>query len=275
MNTYLHLNDKQLVVASIKSLIILIVSTLTIPLIGQNDPSQPNTQTILEAFANDYLHDKHFTEDWTFGVKVDEEKWTIQAKAKDPESAAEIKVLKGFPEVPTFYFATTKWALLDIAGGKMNALTGAVKAFSTDYAPFDLEVMDGFQPDQSFVGKVLPLMFHFWTKGTPEIIPFGPQYTRTTHGAQATVFYYQPGFRSGYGVIHPGQHANENPKSQTNEFPSLFIIVKGTATARLDGVEHEIPSGNAIFIPNGMKHEFMNEGNEPVEFVLLMFGEGA
>ncbi|MCB0579558.1 MAG: cupin domain-containing protein [Phaeodactylibacter sp.] len=77
------------------------------------------------------------------------------------------------------------------------------------------------------------------------------------------------------GTIFPGQHANEHPKSQTNEFPSLFIIVKGKVTAKLDGAEQVIPSGNAIFIPPGMKHEFINQTEEPVEFVLLMFGEGA
>lgn len=234
-----------------------------------------SAEAILKSYAADYLHDRHFTEDWTFGVKVDEMEWTIQARAETAQSKPMVEVRAGFPEEPTFYFVTTEWALKDIALGKMNALTGAVKAFSTDYAPFDLEVMDGFQPPQDFVGKVLPLMFHFWTKGTPEIIPFGPQYARNTHGAQASVFYYQPGFRSGYGTIFPGQHANEHPKSQTNEFPSLFIIVKGTVSAKLDGEEHTIKSGNAIFIPPGMKHEFINHTDEPVEFVLLMFGEGA
>lgn len=32
---------------------------------------------------------------------------------------------------------------------------------------------------------------------------------------------------------------------------------------------------DAIFVPPGMKHEFFNQTEEPVEFVLLMFGEGA
>jgi mannose-6-phosphate isomerase-like protein (cupin superfamily) len=233
------------------------------------------TQEILESFAYDYLHDAHFTRDWNFGVLVDQEKWSVAAKAKTDKMPAQIKVLKGFPENPSFYFTSTRWALEDIAAGKINALTGSVKAFSTDYAPFDLEVMEGYQPDENFVAEVLPLLFHFWTKGTPEVIPFGPNHTRNTHGAQASIFYYQPGFRSGYGIIYPGQHANENPKSQTNEFPTLIIFIKGKVMGRLDGKEKEVLSGNALFIPACMKHEFYNPYEEPAEFILLMFGEGA
>ena len=33
--------------------------------------------------------------------------------------------------------------------------------------------------------------------------------------------------------------------------------------------------GNAIFIPEGMTREFRNDRDEPAEFILLMFGEGA
>ena len=242
----------------------------------QNETIQtPNTKEIIESFALDYMKDSHFTQNWLFGVQVDDDKWHIKAIAATEESKGSIKVLDGFPDEPTIYFKTTKWALEDIYHGKMNPLTGAVKAFSTDYAPFDLEVMDGYQPGPDFVGKVLPLMFHFWTKGTPEIIPFGPHYARNTHGAQATVFYYQPGFRSGAGTIFPGQHANEHPSSKSNPFPSLFIITKGKVLARLDGKDQEISENNAIFVPPGMDHEMLNPYDEPVHFILLMFGDGA
>ena len=261
-------------IRSITLLVLLLLVTIN-PLDAQKSDQALSTESILKSFAEDYMKDTHFTEDWTFGVKVDKEKWTIQAIVETAETKAAVKVLPGFPEIPTFYFKTTKWALEDIYAGKMNALTGAVKAFSTDYAPFDLDVMEGFQPDESFVSKTLPLLFHFWTKGTPEIIPFGQQYTRNTHGAQASIFYYQPGIRSGWGILHPGQHANEHPSSQTNEFPSLIILTKGTVTAKLNGVDHTVKSGNAIFIPPGMKHEFINPFDEPAEFILLMFGEGA
>ena len=65
--------------------------------------------------------------------------------------------------------------------------------------------MKGFQPNQNTIARVLPLYFHFWNRGNPEIIPFGLDYTRFTHGAQATVLYYQPGFRSGYIAIKKGR----------------------------------------------------------------------
>ena len=157
----------------------------------------------------------------------------------------------------------------------MNAMTSGVKAFSTDYAPFDIEVIEGFQPGEDFVGEVLAFTFHFWTRGVPEVIPFGPHYTRGTHGAQAAVFYYDKGLRTGYFYIHPGQHANEHPKSRTNPFDSMMIVIKGKIVARLDGKDHEFEQGNAVFIPSGMSHEVLNPFDEGSEVILLMFGEGA
>lgn len=275
MNAIFTLNNSPFIRFFTKIMLIIFGMFLMTYLKAQSNKDARSNQAILESFANDYLHDAHFTRDWNFGIKVDDEKWSVVAKVKTDQTPAQIKVIKGFPEEPSFYFTSTRWALEDIAAGKMNALTGSVKAFSTDYAPFDLEVMEGYQPNENFVADVLPLLFHFWTKGTPEIIPFGPKYARNTHGAQASIFYYQPGFRSGYGTIYPGQHANENPKSQTNEFPTLIIFTKGKVMGRLNGKDQEILSGNAVFIPAGMTHEFYNPFDEPAEFILLMFGEGA
>jgi mannose-6-phosphate isomerase-like protein (cupin superfamily) len=227
---------------------------------------------ILQKFALDYRSDPTFSNQ-SFGVEVDEEMWSVTTS--DAGSEKKTQVTKGSPDSPTFYYVTNLETLRLIEAGKLNAMTAGVKAFSTDYAPFDIEVMEGFQPNDDFVGEVLAFTFHFWTRGIPEIIPFGPHYTRTTHGAQAAVFYYDKGLRTGYGYIHPGQHANENPKSKTNPFSSMIIVIKGKIIARLDGTDHTIERGNAFFIPAGMSHEVLNPFDEGGEIILLMFGEGA
>jgi len=230
-------------------------------------------RSILEKFAKDYLNDPSRTE-MAFGVEVDKEMWRIETPGKEG-SKKEPTVEKGAPEKPTFYYVTNLETLHLIDQGKMNAMTAGVKAFSTDYAPLDIDVMEGYQPGEDFVSEVLSFTFHFWTRGIPEIIPYGPHYTRSTHGAQAAVFYYDKGLRTGYGYIHPGQHANENPKSKTNPFPSMMIVTKGKILARLDGNDYPIEEGNAFFIPAGMSHEVLNPYDEPGEIILLMFGEGA
>ena len=236
---------------------------------------EDSVKSILESFAIDYKKDPMFTSDHSFGVEVDKEMWHIEAIAATEKSSPEIKVTKGTPAKPTFYYVTNIRTLRQLDKGEINALTGAAKAFSTDYAPFDIEVMQGFQPDEEFEGEVLGFTFHFWTKGMPELVPFGQHFTRATHGAQASIFYYDTGLRTGYGYLHPGQHANEHPLSKTNPFSSMIILIKGKVTARLNDQDYEIEAGNAFFIPPGMTHEVLNPHDEPAEFILLMFGEGA
>lgn len=251
-------------------LICLVVVLSCLTLSAQTDEQ---IKTILDRFAQDYQSDPSRTEQ-VFGVEVDKEMWRIEISGKD-KSVKKHRIEKGNPGKPTFYYVTNLETLRLIDQGKMNAMTAGVKAFSTDYAPLDIDVMEGYQPGQDFVPEVLAFTFHFWTRGIPEIIPYGPHYTRSTHGAQAAVFYYDKGLRTGYGYIHPGQHANEHPKSKTNPFSSMMIVTKGKILARLDGVDHPIEEGNAFFIPAGMSHEVLNPYDEPGEIILLMFGEGA
>ena len=236
---------------------------------------QKDVRTILAGYAKDYETDVTFNKDVTFAVKVDDAFWHVKAKAKTEESPAKVSVFEGKPEAPTFFFFTDLETLNKIDNGEMNALTGAAKAFSSDFAPFDADVMEGFIPDENFLNTLLSVYFHFWTKGLPERIPYGLNYTRFTHGAQAAIFYYQPGFRSGYVAIKKGQHANEDEKSKSNPFPTLLIAIKGKGKMIINGTESILAAGEAVLIPAGVTHEFLNEYDEPLECILLMFGDGA
>jgi mannose-6-phosphate isomerase-like protein (cupin superfamily) len=236
---------------------------------------QKDAVTIIASYAEDYQNDVTFIKDVTFAVKVDDTFWHVKAQAKTTESAAKVTVHEGKPEKPTFYFSTDLETLNKIDKGEMNSLTGAAKAFSTDFAPFDADVMDGFNPDKEFLKTLLSVYFHFWTKGIPERIPYGLDFTRFTHGAQASVFYYQPGFRSAYVAVKKGQHANKDEKSQTNPFPTLLIAIKGQGKMIINGVESLLTAGEAVLIPAGLRHEFLNDNEEPLECILLMFGDGA
>lgn len=234
-----------------------------------------NVLSILNGFAKDYEQDVTLKSDVTFGVKVDNQFYQVKAVAKTDDSPAHVAVTAGPPAEPTFYFYTDGETLKKIERGSLNALTGAAKAFESDFAPFDADVMEGFQPDAGFLNTLLSTMFHFWTKGVPERIPFGLDYTRMTHGAQASIFYYQEGFRSAYVAVKKGQHANQDERSRSNPFPTLFIATNGQGMMIINGVTSPVAKGEAIFIPAGMEHEFYNENDEPLEGILLMFGDGA
>jgi len=264
----LKLNLKRSKVAII---VLLLALTHSITTVAQDQ----DVKDILERFSFDYQSDPMFTENQSFGVEVDKVMWSVELIKASDKGTSQMTVQKGNPKQPSFYYVTNMRTLKQLDRGEINALTAGVKAFSTDYAPLDIEAMEGFQPSEEFVGKVLSFTFHFWTKGMPEIVPFGQHYTRGTHGAQASIFYYDTGLRTGYGYLHPGQHANEHPLSKTNPFSSMIILIKGKVTARLNDVDYEISAGNAFFIPPGMTHEVLNPNDEPAEFILLMFGDGA
>lgn len=238
--------------------------------------AQDDALTILNRYAEDYAIDTTLKEDITFAVKVDDDYWHIIAKAKTEAAKASVTVVEGKPKEPAFYFYTDIETLNKIDQGKLNALTASAKAFGSDFAPFDVDVMEGYQPDESFLSTLFSVYFHFWTRGLPEVIPYGLDLTRFTHGAQASIFYYQKGFRSAYVALKKGQHANKDERSNSNPFPTLLIAIKGEGIMIINGVRSTITAGEAILIPAGVTHEFLNPDNEePMEGILLMFGDGA
>lgn len=237
--------------------------------------AEGSVEKILERFAADYRHDPMLTADVTFGVEVDGEMWHVVARAATEAAEAKVDLGAGAPAEPTFYYSLDRATLGKLDRGELNPGTAMVKAFSTDPSPMEVEEMEGFAQEEGFLETLLRTTFHFWVRGFPEVVPFGPEHTRFTHGADAVVLYYQPGFRSGWFRIEPGQHANEDPRSQTNPFPSLFVVTRGKGTARIGGEEIDLHEGQSLFIPPEVTHEFWNDGDEPWEGVLLMFGDGA
>jgi mannose-6-phosphate isomerase-like protein (cupin superfamily) len=230
---------------------------------------------ILQRYVSDYEKDISLKEDTAFGIQVDDQMWSVSATAAKGTAPAKVTIQNGKPQQPTFYFTIDRATLLKLDKGELNAKTAMAKAFSTDKTPMDIDVMEGFNPPEDFLRRILDTTFHFWTRGFPEIIPYGDGLTRFTHGADVTIFYYQPGMRSAWGSLKKGMHANEDPKSQTNEFPSLVIVIAGKGQARIGGKQLEVQKGQAIFIPKNVSHEFWNDNEQPFEIILLMFGEGA
>lgn len=242
-------------------------SILSTGVFAQSDPVRDQ----LQDFVSDYALDPYVTEPHTFGIRIDDRWFTVTA------APGEVRLSDGAPEEPTYYFFGDADAVDAVHGGQWSGLTSMVKEFSSDPAPLDMDVMEGFQPTETFLNDLLGTAFHFWNRGQPEVIPFGRDHTRMTHGANAGVFYYQPGFRSGFFNVRPGQHVNENSASQTNPFPSLFIVTDGWAHARINGRDMIIEEGNAYFVPAGQDHQFWlpEDADHEMFGFLFMFGEGA
>ena len=252
---------------SILKLMVPAIAAITLTA-GIAEAQTADTQSILERYAADYVvNDVTFTADQEFGVRVNGEMWTV-ALAHDTRS---YDVHQGDPSEPTFFYTAEGDILERIDRGEISAYTSMAKAFSTDVTPMDIDMMEGADFDPA----ILTHVFHFWTRGFPEVVNYAEQETREVHGGNAGIIYYQPGFRSGFGSISPGQHVNENPDSRTNPFPSLLIVTEGRMTARINGQDSEFSEGQFMIIPAEVSHEFLNPYDEEAHFFLFMFGEGA
>jgi mannose-6-phosphate isomerase-like protein (cupin superfamily) len=149
------------------------------------------------------------------------------------------------------------------------------RARESDPTPMDIDFLPGFQPTPDFIVRFLPFTFHFWTRGFPELVPFGRAQSRVVHGGNIVIFYYQEGLRSGWAQLEKGQHVNADPRDQVNEFPSMFIVIRGRAMGKIGGKEGLLEAGQMILVPAGVSHEFWNPYDEPAEVILVMFGAGA
>ena len=246
----------------------------------QSRPVQVRSaEQILRSYVEDFRGDPAAAEPLTFGVRLKGEnggEWHVAvAGRKEATGIYHVELREGLPSTPSVLYVLDLSTLRKIDGGEINALTSMGKARASDPAPMDVEFMDGFRPGADFFTRFIPFTFHFWTRGFPEVVNFGKQYSREVHGANMVVFYYQKGLRSAWAQIEKGQHVNADPKDQTNPFPTMIIGIRGKAVAKIGGKEVAMQGGQMAFIPAGVSHEAWNPDDEPAEIVLLMFGEGA
>ena len=239
--------------------------------------SSISIEKMLEEFVNDYeKNDKLPESPIAFGIQITGEnggKWTVSINAKKPDK---VTLAKGFPSQPTFYLVTDAATIRKIFNGEINALTAAGRARMSDKTPLDFGFMEGFQVSMDFISDVmLPLGFHFFNRGKPEIIPFGEEYSRIVHGGHAVIFYYQKGLRTGWYKIKPGMFINKDIKDAVNTFPTLFIVTKGQGRARLGDKTMSLREGMTVFVPAGMVHQFWTESDKGMEVIIIMFGKGA
>jgi len=234
-------------------------------------------EKMLAEFVNDYeKNDELPGSPITFGIQITVEQGGKWAVSIDATKQDKVTLTEGFPSQPTFYVVTDAVTLRKIFNGEINALTAAGRARMSDKAPLDIEFMEGFQPSMDFISDVmLSLVFHFFNRGKPEIIPFGEEYSRIVHGGHAVVFYYQTGLRTAWYKIKPGMFINKDLKDAVNPFPTLFIVTKGKGQGRLGDKTMSLHEGMTVFVPAGMVHQVWAESGEGFEAIIIMFGKGA
>jgi mannose-6-phosphate isomerase-like protein (cupin superfamily) len=245
----------------------------------QGAESARTAEEILRSYVEDFRTDAAAAEAMTFGVRVSGEgggDWHVAvAGKKEGAAAADVSLRPGLPAEPCVLYTLDLETLRRIDAGELNALTAMGRAREADPTPMDIDFMPGFQPTPDFIVRFLPFTFHFWTRGFPETVPFGREHSRLVHGGNIVIFYYQEGLRSGWAQLEKGQHVNADPRDQVNEFPSMFIVIRGRAMGKIGGKEGLLTAGEMILVPAGVSHEMWNPFDEPAEVILVMFGAGA
>ena len=259
--------------------VVLSMSLGLIQILPATPPADRSAGEILKSFVEDFRSDPAASAPIVFGITVrdaSERDWhVVVAGRKDASGRFAVELKNGLPPKPAAVYTVDMATLGKIDRSEMNALTAMGKARSSDPAPMDITLMPGFEPTEDFFTVFIPFTFHFWTRGFPETVRFGASAGREVHGATMVVLYYQKGLRSAWGRIAKGQRVNADPKDQVNPFPTMFICLKGRAMAKVGGVEKTLEAGQMVFVPAGTAHEAWNPYDEPAEFIVLMFGEGA
>lgn len=231
---------------------------------------------IIDSYVKDYRNDRFASEPMIFGIEIPGQgKWTVNVTGEKTETGWGVTLTDGLPKVQTFIYKIEYETLQGIYDGKINALTAQGKAFSGDYTPMSIDQMEGYNPSIEEYAKINPFSFHFWTRGYPEIIPFGEGMTRRAHGSNFVVFYYETGIRTAWYRVLPDEQVRDDPREQAMPFPMLIVATKGTTEGEVDGKRVTLAKGNTIFIPPFVNHKWWNETSEPTEAILIMFGKGA
>jgi mannose-6-phosphate isomerase-like protein (cupin superfamily) len=243
-------------------------------------------QAILERLANDYRTDP-MAIDGLFGIKLADRFWTVEIARKESATKRgrltdhqfgphQVTLTIGEPARPTFLYVIANMDVLRlIATGKVNAGTAAMQSFGSDQVGVETGQMDGFEMTSSAEAELYHHMSHFFTTGVPEITYFGPENSLETHGAQMTALHFMKGVRIGYFTLQPQQTANQDVRLQEGQMPNLFIVTKGRGVGYLGDGKIDLKPGMSVFIPPFVRHEITAVGDEPMEGVLVLYGDNS
>lgn len=228
-----------------------------------------SVREILKTFTQSYVEKTHGLTETSFGFLIDEDEWWTVSIHSDRS----FQIYPEKPTVPTFYFTTNSAILKDIADGTMRAPTAMAKARASDRAPMDVALMEGYELSETF--DILEFIFRYFSVGRIEKIMLGAEFARIVHGGYAIPLVYAKGLRSAWYHIEKGMIINEDPQDQTNPFPTLVVAIKGTGYAKIGGQDFLFSEGEAYYIPENVTHVFWTENDEGLEFIIIMYGEGA
>lgn len=252
-----------------------------------NYGQEKTTNEILENFVESYKTD-HMAHTISFGVLVDDQWWHVESTRKQEGykvgkkkqytfhhfSPNQVTLQKGKPNTPTWYFHFADKEVLDkIYSQEWTAATASAKSYGTDIVGLNIRDMDGFSSGIKDDAIAYEVMEHFWKKGKAEITYFKRDGALPTHGVDHVGLYTMKDKRIGWFSIGPEQAANTERGLDKGQAPNLFIITKGKGQAEFGDKLVELEAGMSVFIPQYVKHVIYNPYKEPLEGIVVLFGD--
>lgn len=243
-------------------------------------------QTILAEFARDYAGD-YMAINATFGIKLADKFWTVTVERKEVATPRgrltdhsfgphDVKLSEGMAAKPNWYFELAGMNVLRlVASGKVNAGTAAMQSFDSDKVGVELRDREGYKSNAGDEADQYLALTHFFTKGKPEVTRFGRESSLETHGALATSLHTMKGFRVAFFSIGPQGKVNADPRLSFGQMPNQFIVTSGKGTLLTDDGPMVLEKGMSVFVPQFVKHEMVNDGTEPLEGILVLYGDNS
>lgn len=248
-----------------------------------------STEAILQSFVESYRHDAMaVTAD--FGIKIGDQWWTVSSVRHQEAYPAgkmkqytlhnfgphEVSLKAGKPQTPTWYFRLDNREVLDKINDQVwTASTAAARSTGADKVALDIEDMDGYSSNQKSTAIAYMVLEHFWKKDPAEITRFSRESSLPSHGAQLVSLYTMKDKRIGCFSLGTMEAANADRGLDKGQVPNLFIVTRGKGKAQIGEEEIDLEPGMSVFVGPYVKHVFYNPNEEPLEGILVLFGDNS
>lgn len=249
--------------------------------------AQQNNNEILQTFVDSYKKDP-MALTATFGINIGERWWHVISKRKEEAykvgtkkqytfhnfGGHEVSLYQGKPGKPTWYFKFADSSVLEKINSKeWTASTAAARSTPDDKVALDILVMDDYNFTLKDDGISYQVLEHFWKKDDIEITRFARDNALPSHGAALVALYTMKDKRIGWFSLGADEAANADRNLDKGQVPNLMIFTKGRGKGQFGEEEFDIEPGMSVFIGPYVKHIIYNPYDEPLEGILVLFGD--
>lgn len=118
-------------------------------------------------------------------------------------------------------------------------------------------------------------MEHFWKSDPAEVTRFSRDSSLPSHGAAIVAQYTMKDKRIVWFSLGQEEQANADRGLNKGQVPNLLIFTKGRGKAQIGDEEIDVEAGMSIFVGPYVKHLFYNPNEEPLEGILVLFGDNS